>query len=205
MPLQNRVNPDGEICFSSARGTLMGNRGCIHNSQKEIVATSKRDAWVTCQLEFKGRKRKLMDGTNYTELFFLDEATALAAGHRPCAECRRDRFKAFMASWAEIHGASKVLATEVDRQMKRERAPSYRQEVANLADLPDGVIVKQVSGGVNYLVSSSKLYPWSFEGYGKPLGFHEISGPFIVLTPVGTVKVLANGYKAEIHSSANQN
>jgi hypothetical protein len=124
MPLQNRINPEGEICRSSARGMLMGNRGCLHNEAREIVSRSKRDAWVTCLIEFKNIKRKVMDAGNYTELFFLDEATALAAGHRPCATCRRDRYDAFLAAWsAGNRNGEKVLAGDVDKQMKLDRAP----------------------------------------------------------------------------------
>ena len=101
MPLQNRITPEGDICVSNARGTLMGNRGCLHDDQKRIISRSKRDAWVTCALSFKGIRRPLMAPGSYTELFFLDEATALAAGHRPCATCRRDRYDAFMAAWSK--------------------------------------------------------------------------------------------------------
>lgn len=102
----------------------MGNRGCLHNEAREIVARSKRDAWVTCLIAFKNIKRKVMDAGNYTELFFLDEATALAAGHRPCATCRRDRYDAFLTAWsAGNRNGAKVLAGDVDKQMKLDRAP----------------------------------------------------------------------------------
>src|SRR4051812_48029475 len=102
MPLQNRVNPSGELFRSPARGTLMGNRGgAIHNREQEIVRQYKSRSWIACQLEFKGRRREVMSPGRYTELFFLDEATALAAGHRPCAECRRERFNAFKSAWKQ--------------------------------------------------------------------------------------------------------
>lgn len=91
MPLQNRVNPRGTIEQSSARGTFMGNRGVLHNGKRELTRQFKTKAWIICLLEFKGRKRELMTPGRYTELFFLDEVTAFAAGHRPCAECRRKR------------------------------------------------------------------------------------------------------------------
>ena len=102
MPLQNRVTPFGEIVVSAARGTLMGNRGCLHDAERRL--TGRRwttRAWVTCALSFNGRRRQLMTPGFYTELFFLDEATALAAGHRPCAECRRSAYRAFKERWAE--------------------------------------------------------------------------------------------------------
>ena len=116
MRFQNRVNPEGEICFASERGTLMGNRGCLHDDTQKIRYTSKRDAWVTCLLSFKERNRELMQPGQYTELFFLDEATALAAGHRPCAECRRERYKQFLAAWPSQGNG--VRAADIDRVLK---------------------------------------------------------------------------------------
>src|SRR5258707_3661680 len=98
--LQNRVNPWGELFRTPARGTMMGNRGrTLHNAQQEIVRSYGGKRWICCLLEFKGRRRQIMSPGQYTELFFLDEATAFAAGHRPCAECRRERYKAFRAAW----------------------------------------------------------------------------------------------------------
>ena len=96
MPLQNRVTPGGELIATSARGTLMGNRGILHDDNKEIVRTSRNMMWLICRLEFKGRRRPLMSPGTYTELFFLDEAVALAAGHRPCGECRRSQYRSYM-------------------------------------------------------------------------------------------------------------
>ncbi len=199
MPLQNRINPEGDICFSPARGTLMGNRGCLHNEAREIVSRSKRDAWVTCLTEFQNRKRQLMDAGNYTELFFLDEATALAAGHRPCATCRRDRYDAFLSAWSRGNcGGAKVLAGEVDRQLKVDRAPTARTSVTDLASLPDGTIVKENRTGKCYLVFEGCLYLWSFDGYGPALASISVPGPLIVLTPACTVKAIQHGYEVEI-------
>jgi len=159
MSLQNRVNPEGEISRSPARGTLMGNRGCLHNEKKEIIARSKRDAWVTCLLKFQNRRRKVMDVGNYTELFFLDEATALAAGHRPCATCRRDRYDAFLAAWsAGNRNGAKVLASEVDKQMKLDRSPGARVETSTFHGFPDGVFVKQISTSTFYRVFPASLH-----------------------------------------------
>ena len=104
MPLQNRVDPHGAIFRSPARGTFMGNRGALHNDRQEIVRPFKVERWIACVLEFKGRQRTVMAPGRYTELFFLDEAVALAAGHRPCAECRRDRFNAFRKAWMRRDG-----------------------------------------------------------------------------------------------------
>ena len=202
MPLQNRINPEGEICRSSAKGLLMGNRGCLHNEAREIVSRSKRDAWVTCLIEFKNIKRKVMDAGNYTELFFLDEATALAAGHRPCATCRRDRYDAFLAAWsAGNRNGEKVLAGEVDKQMKLDRAPGARVETPSIKGLPDGVIVKQTSTGNWYLVRGNSLYQWSFDGYGHAQPMLAVEGPFVVLTPACTIKALQRGYSVQVHPS----
>lgn len=201
MPLQNRINPEGEICFSPERGTLMGNRGCLHDDQKRIISRSKRDAWVTCALSFKGIRRPLMAPGSYTELFFLDEATALAAGHRPCATCRRDRYDAFMAAWAKGNrGGAKVLAGEVDKQMKLDRASSARMTITEFDDFPDGVMFK-TSDGTCYLLKSGKLFPWSFQGYGNPVLAEAVAGPFVVLTPESTVKAIRAGYVVGVHES----
>lgn len=200
MPFQNRVNPEGAICHSTARGTLMGNRGCLHDGRGNIVSNSKRDAWVTCLLEFKERKRALMQPGQYTELFFLDEATALAVGHRPCAECRRERYKAFLAAWPET-GAK---AGDIDACLKRERSDGQRPllSVDQLRTLPDGVLVKHLSSGTFYLLLGGDAYAWSFSGYGARQPLLTLSGQFRVLTPASTVAAMKNGYRPDIHPSA---
>lgn len=199
MPLQNRVNPEGEISFSPERGTLMGNRGCLHDDNKRIVAKSKRDAWVTCLLEFKDRRRKLMQAGVYTELFFLDEATALAAGHRPCAECRRERYKAFLAAWP-VTGAK---AADVDSALKRERKPESRMVSSKLTGLPDGVMVKDCGTGHCYLLLGGNALHWSFGGYVKAVEIGNLSGTFTILTPSSTIEAFRNGYRPDIHPSAH--
>lgn len=139
----------------------MGNRGCLHDESRKIVSTSKRDAWVTCRLEFKERKRQLMQPGLYTELFFLDEATALAAGHRPCAECRRERYKAFLSTWPEAN----ARAGDVDAVLKKERMQEARPSVSQLSNLPDGVMVKEAESGAFYLLLGGKVRQWTFAGY----------------------------------------
>ena len=121
MPLQNRVTPFGELIATPARGTLMGNRGCLHDAQQRIRRTFAVKRWIICVLEFKGRHRQVMAPGQYTELFFLDEATALAAGHRPCAECQRARYDLFRAHWA---GRGRTLpgADDMDDVLCRLRA-----------------------------------------------------------------------------------
>ena len=203
MPLQNRITPEGDICVSNARGTLMGNRGCLHDDQKQIICKSKRDAWVTCLLEFQGRQRTIMEPGSYTELFFLDEATALAAGHRPCATCRRDRYDAFMAAWSKGNrDGQKTLAGEVDKQMKQDRAPGARSRVTSLSGLPDGVIVKAGGDDVCYLINGGRARAWSFAGYGPAIPLASVKGPFVILTPDSTIKAIKHGYEVVLHPSA---
>jgi len=124
-PLQNRVNPFGQIIQTTARGAWMGNRGLIHNEQQQIVRDFRLKAWITCKLDFKGRHREVMAPGLYTELFFLDEATAFSAGHRPCAECRREDFNRFKSAWIlgnPAHGFhSKSPIREIDEILHRER------------------------------------------------------------------------------------
>ena len=125
MPLQNRVDPWGQLRAVPARGSLLGNRGILHNQAQEIVTSWRTKAWITCQLVWKGRRRIVMRPGSYTELFFLDEATAFAAGHRPCAECRRGRFTEFKAAWLAANPGVTSSATppmaEIDKVLHAER------------------------------------------------------------------------------------
>lgn len=128
MPLQNRVTPFGTLIATSERGTLMGNRGCLHDERQRIRRPFQLQRWLICLLEFKGRWRPMMKPGHYTELFFLDEATALAAGHRPCAECQRTRFDLFRETWAKANpkhtNKTRPLATEIDTVLHKERSGS---------------------------------------------------------------------------------
>jgi hypothetical protein len=144
-----------------------------------------------------------MEPGSYTELFFLDEATALAAGHRPCATCRRDRYDAFMVAWSKGNRAGiKALAGDVDKQMKQDRAAGSRRSIDNLSGLPEGVIVKGESDGAFYLVHGGRLRVWSFAGYGPATSMSSVKGPFIVLTPDSTIKAIEHGYTVALHPSA---
>ena len=127
MPLQNRVDPFGELFRTSARGTMMGNRGgALHNSDREIIRCFKSRRWITCVLQFRGRHRIVMSERRYTELFFLDEAVAFAAGHRPCAECRRERFNAFRHSWRRSSGQDHLpMADEMDLELHPARIDRF--------------------------------------------------------------------------------
>ena len=206
MPLQNRIDPCGAIIRSSARGTLMGNRGgAIHNDQREIIRQFKSRQWIVCVLEFKGRQRTVMSPGLYTELFFLDESTALAAGHRPCAECRRERFNVFRNSWAQSHnrtGDGPVRAPEMDLELHAARIDGRGRKVTHEApvdSLPDGCFVKIDESG--YLVQGDALLQWSPEGYTRK--YSRSGGETVtVLTPKPTVECIRHSYAPLIHPSA---
>lgn len=206
MPLQNRVNPCGEIFRSPARGTFMGNRGgALHNEAREIVRPFKSRRWITCLLEFKGRRRSVMSLGRYTELFFLDEAVSLAAGHRPCAECRRERFNAFREAWKRWRGldcSQSLLADEMDAELHRHRIDRQRKKVtydALVDSLPDGCFVQ--IDGANYLLWKGSLFLWTPEGYTKK--DCRITGSKVtVLTPEPIVQCIRQGYTPEIHASS---
>lgn len=179
MPRQNRVTPWGEIIATPARGTLMGNRGCLHDDSGGIVRSHRPgyNAWIYCVLEFKGRQRQIMAPGRYTELFFLDEATALAAGHRPCAECQRARYKEFMECWAEgnkaLLGREKLRAPFVDAVLQKERMGPKGEKVkwrAKVGELPVGVMVELPEDKVA-VVKQDGIREWKAEGYGGLLNY----------------------------------
>lgn len=205
MSRQNRVTPFGELIATPARGTLMGNRGCLHDDQQQVLKASARDQWITCRLEWNGNRRNLMAPGKYTELFFLDEVTALAAGHRPCGECRAGSLHGFVAAWAiGVNGnpERRVLVGEIDALLKTERRTmgghrsTYR---ALVGDLPDGAMT--VRSGLPLLKWQDRLYRWSAGGYTGSEAL-DLEQYVDVLTPPSIVKVLQAGYLPEIHPSA---
>ena len=169
----------------------MGNRGVLHNGQGEIVRTYQGKRWITCLLEFKGRRRAVMTPGRYTELFFLDEATALAAGHRPCRECRRQEFDRFAAIWRTVNGGT-GRADEMDCQLHVERMAQSKPTYTNLDDLPDGVFVQNQNGQA-LLLWQGRLRLWTPFGYSTTFPL-TTSGPFTLLTPPSTVQVIQAGY-----------
>lgn len=204
MPLQNRVNPAGEMFRTVARGTMMGNRGgVIHNSDREIARRFKSRRWITCVLEFRGRRRIVMSERRYTELFFLDEAVAFAAGHRPCAECRRERFNAFKEAWRRSRGQTRLpFAGEMDLELHPARIGSQGEKVtyhAELGSLPDGCFVRFEEN--SYLIQNSSLLLWTPEGYStrRPIPDNVVA---TVLTPKPIVECFRHGYKPALHESA---
>jgi hypothetical protein len=205
MPLQNRVRPDGEIVADPARGLMMGNRGGRLHDDSRQLGTRRwvSRAWICCRLRFNDRHRQVM-GRGYTELFFLDEATALAAGHRPCFECRRADATRFAELWNRAQGlAGRAKAADMDRVLHRQRLSENgtRYHRARLDALPDAVMV---SDGTHILLWHCGLFwPWSLTGYGPPARPPR-RGPYSVLTPPAIQVVLGAGYEPMLHRSAGQ-
>ncbi len=203
MPRQNRVTPFSTLIATPERGTLTGNRGCLHDEQGQIQRLYQGKRWIICLLEFKGRKRRIMQPGHYTELFFLDEATALAAGHRPCAECQRQRFNLFREIWAKANpesaGADRLSATALDSVLHRERL-SGREFCSSILDLPDGVLVTDDERSA-YLVMGKRWLRWSPAVYMLPER-RDLHYPARILTPLSTVRALAAGYPVNLHPSA---
>lgn len=203
MPLQNRIDPWGNIIATTARGTLLGNRGILHNGKKQIVKTYQHQSWVTCRLKFKNIKRKLMTPNNYTELFFLDEATAFSAGHRPCCECRRERYLEFKDYWVKANlnkQTNDVKISIINKLMHKDRINKGVKIThrANLKELPDGTIFSYKSSA--YLIFKPNIYLWSFEGYSFSKSV-KVPAEVDVLTPKSIVNIFRLGFKPEIHKS----
>jgi len=204
MSRQNRVTPFGQIVAIPARGTLMGNRGCLHDTSGNVTKLSARTAWVTCRLQWKGIHRSVMAPGKYTELFFLDEATALAAGHRPCNDCRSERLREFQRCWSlGVEGSSggNTPVSRIDPVMHADRLMDrkvQRTYAADLDALPDGVFIALAGQPQQaWLWWNCRLRPWSPSGYG--LAPVQYKGAVTVLTPRSTVATLAAGYKPEVH------
>ncbi len=203
MPLQNRVTPTGEIIATPARGLFTGNRGIIHDPATKTLLRRRwtTPAWITCVCDFRGRRREVMGGRSWTELFFLDEATALAAGHRPCVYCRRDDANRFRAAWERGHATGAVRAPDIDRVLHRERLARGRKRLhalpMPLAQLPDGVMVQEDC--TSLLVRAGQLLPWSPAGYGPP---REATAAPMLLTPPSTLRAIIAGYRPVLHPSA---
>lgn len=198
MSLRNRVTPLGDIIATPERGLVYGNRGCLHDAGGELRRPSTGRRWIACRLQFRGpRRAPLMAPGRYTELFFLDEATALAAGHRPCAECRREDYRRLTALWAQLHPGQRG-ADAIDAQLHTERLDLHRQHGANAGhprrlhaarfeDLPDGSFV--LHAGEAFLVRGAALRRWTPGGYDTALP-RPAGGPALVITPPSLVALL---------------
>jgi len=207
MPLQNRVTPNGDLIAISARGTLMGNRGRLHTPEKKIVRPWQLKAWITCLLEFKNYHREIMSANTWTELFFLDEITAFAAGHRPCAFCRRQDFKRFKELWM---AANPNLVTEqsikfVDEVLHKERVSKNGTKLlyeALLKNLPSGTMFMLPKIANQYFaLGKNKVFKWTPQGYESN---STISGETYVrvLTPRSVVHTYIQGYEPKLHESS---
>ena len=187
-PLQNRVDPWGQIVAVPERGSLFGNRGVLHDESGTIVRNHQVKRWISCELEFKNRRRPLLRPGHYTELFIADEATALAAGHRPCFECRRQDAVAFQAAWRRAFDLDHTpRVAEMDAALhEARRSPG---DIAQVADLPSGVMVER--DGRAWLRTTSGLAPWSHAGYGEEV---PAEGPARLLTPQPIVATIEAGY-----------
>jgi len=187
------------------RGLLMGNRGCLHGPDRRLGAARWRSKlWICCELAWKDVRRDPMPPGRWTALFFLDEATALAAGHRPCGYCRRADFVAFAEGWRRAHGlGERALASQIDARLHAERVdPRSRRQLtrpALVGELPDGVMIRH--GGAPGLLAGDGMLPWSFAGYQAPVALSPTT-TVELLTPPATVATIAAGYRPLLHPSA---
>lgn len=200
--LQNRVDPYGNIISTSARGSCLGNRGQLHGKGKTILRPFKHKAWIICLLQFKGRHREIMAPNRWTELFFLDEATAFAAGHRPCFECRRDDANRFNAAWLkgnpEFGLGIKTPVGKIDEIIHSERIDVKGDKIifkANIDELPNGTFIKHQDKP--FIINDARIYKWSASGYGEaqPLPQAKMA---TVLTPKSIVNAFKAGYQPQL-------
>lgn len=218
MPLQNRVDPFGAIHATPERGLFLGNRGIIHDPDTRTLLKRRwtLKAWIICECAFRGRRREPMGrnrpgGPNgqglsgWTELFFLDEVTALSAGHRPCFYCRRERAADFLNRFGKAFAIAEPRAPMLDEGLHTERAASGGQppvvDAPTLASLADGAMI--ADGSRAYALRGNCALPWSFAGYGQPVPFASLADcNLVLLTPPTTVAVLRQGYRPAWHPSA---
>ena len=201
MPLQNRVTPFGEIVAMTQRGLFIGNRGIIHDPTTKTLLPRRWSlkAWLVCVCDYKGVRRDVMARRSWTELFFLDEATALAAGHRPCFACRRAAATRFRLAWQAVNSDVARVA-EIDAQLHRERVEGRRKRLhpitLRVSDLPTGAML--AAGSASFLVTDGLIRQWTPDGYRAcrtPPAFDAM------LTPPSTMRVLKAGYQPVLHPS----
>lgn len=198
----NRVRPDGSTSAVSDRGLFWGNRGQLLGKDGNPQRHSQGINWIICQLDFKDRQRTQWRAGRLTELYFLDEPTALAAGHRPCGECRFGDYKLFKSAWAKAHPADPVGAREIDRRLHADRLdPSgHRTYDAELTAMPEGTVIEH--DGEFWLVRGAHVYRWSFAGYGEARRRSNFPAVVTIRTPRATVATLRAGYRPIFHPSA---
>jgi hypothetical protein len=211
VPERNRVTPQGEFVAIPLRGAWTGNRGVLHEGH-QIVRAHASNLWITCALEFRGRRREQWLPRRWTHLYFHDEAVSFAAGHRPCAECRRADYRAYQRAWAaelitarSAAGGTESLPTakEMNAQLHRERIVpgTHRRRWHEMpwADLPDGTFVLLDDSPA--VVVGATVVPWTHQGYGTPVP-RPRTGPATVITPPSSVAVLRAGYPVQIDETA---
>lgn len=203
MPLQNRVMPSGDVVAVPQRGTFTGNRGIIHDPATRTLRKRRwtTKAWIVCSCEFRGRRRNVMATRSWTELFFLDEATAFAAGHRPCFHCRRVDASVFRSAWERGNRTGSARMPEIDAVLHKERLDGRAKRLhplpMPLEKLPDGAMVQ--AGGASYLIVGAQPLLWTFDGYRETsLALADVR----LITPPSTVRALQAGYRTVLHGSA---
>ena len=203
MPLQNRVTPTGDIIATPYRGLFTGNRGIIHDPATKTLLKKRwsSPAWITCVCEFRGWRRQVMATRSWTELFFFDEATAFAAGHRPCFFCRRGDARRFRAAWEQGNSVAGIRAKEIDAVLHRERlergAKRLHPLLTPVEQLPDGAMLLKAEEC--FVIVQGKALRWSMAGYRRPdNGIRDA----MLLTPPSTLRALGAGYQAVLHPSA---
>jgi hypothetical protein len=206
MPLPNGVDPWGRIHAICPSAGLLGNRGILHGKDGVITKPYQHKSWVACDLHFKGRKQTLMQPGRYSQLFFLDEATALAAGHRPCGECRKLDYQRFKAAWIATQAGSVIASTinEIDKALHDERVSVTKEKKtfeAPLNQLPFGVMFER--SGRAYLHCENGPFRWSPSGYTASAPKIDEDDLVTVLTPKSIVDVIRRGYVPQVHASAS--
>lgn len=198
-PRQNRVTPTGDIVAIPLRGSWMGNRGILHDDAGHVVRNHASSLWITCALSFRGWRAFQWQPHHYTVLFFHDEAVSLAAGHRPCALCRREDYDAYRDALAEYDHAKRLSAKEIDTRLHAERlvprTRTRRLHEMRWADVPAGAFV--MLDDAPHLVSAEGLVRWTTEGYADPRE-RPRQGTAAVLTPPASVAVLRTGYAPQV-------
>lgn len=200
---QNRVDPLGQLRAIPQRGAWFGNKGCLHDAAGQIRRSHQGRRWITCLTEFRGRKRALMQPGRYTELFFLDEATAYAAGHRPCAECRRAAYERFCGLWAQAHGD--IGAEAIDRALHAARLDGRvrRRMPVPAASVPEGAMI--LHAGAPVLRASGGWFAWHPEGYcPTPEPGFAPGAEVALLTPLPVAQLMARGLPVQIAPRSGQ-
>ncbi len=199
MPLRNRVTPLGELVADPARGLVYGNRGCLHDEHGTVRRRYAGRRWIACRLEFRGWKREaLLQPRRFTELFFLDEATAFAAGHRPCALCRNADYRSFVTIWHELHPGDGPRVDAIDTRLHAERVEPgsrlQRRHAAPFDEVPDGAFV--CHDDAPCLVLGDLLLRWTPAGYEAPVA--RPRGAAVLLTPPSLVGILQTGWHGAV-------